>query len=155
MSLILISETDVIRIHDLVLNDGELAGMAKDKSLSGALSRIDFRLSYGLINDVFDLAASYAVIISTGHVFNDANKRTGFRVMEVCLALNGIFLQWDTELTGQKIISSAQGHVDELELAGWLRAKETVQETQRSSFLTPLAPYQGGIEWKVPLIRGI
>ena len=38
-------------------------------------------------------------------------------------------------------------------------AKETVQETQRSSFLTPLAPpsppYQGGIEWKVPLIRGI
>ena len=34
-------------------------------------------------------------------------------------------------------------------------ACETVQETQRSSFLTPLAPYQGGIEWKVPLIRGI
>jgi len=123
MSLILISEEDVIRIHDLVLNDGELAGMAKDKSLAGALSRIDFRLTYGLINDVYDLAASYAVVISTGHLFNDANKRTGYRVMEVCLLLNGISQQWDVETIGQKIISVAQGHVDEIELANWLRAQ--------------------------------
>lgn len=123
MSLILISEADVTRIHDLVLNDGELAGMAKDKSLAGALSRIDFRLSYGLISDVYDLAASYAVVIATGHLFNDANKRTGYRVMEVCLLLNGVSLQWNMETIGQKIISVAQGHVDELELAGWLRAQ--------------------------------
>ena len=32
---------------------------------------------------------------------------------------------------------------------------ETVQETQRSSFLTPLAPLiRGGIEWKVPPDKG-
>ena len=124
MSLILISEADVIRIHDLVLNDGELAGIAKDRSLASALSRIDFRLSYGLINDVYDLAASYAVVIATGHLFNDANKRTGYRVMEVCLLFNGVSLQWDVETIGQKIISVAQGHVDEIELAAWLRAQD-------------------------------
>ncbi|KAB7613632.1 type II toxin-antitoxin system death-on-curing family toxin [Amylibacter sp. SFDW26] len=124
MGLILVSEEDVIRIHDLVLNDGELAGMAKDKSLPGALSRIDFRLSYGLIRDVFDLAASYAVVISTGHLFNDANKRTGFRVMDVCLALNGISLEWNTAIIGPKIIAVAQGQVDELALAEWLRTQD-------------------------------
>lgn len=121
MSLVLLSESDVIHIHDLVLNAGELAGMAKDKSLGGALSRVEFRLSYGLINDVFDLAATYAVVIGTGHTFNDANKRTAFRTMEVCLLLNGFSIQWDTEEIGQKIISVAQGHIDEMELAMWLR----------------------------------
>jgi death-on-curing protein len=28
------------------------------------------------MNDVFDVAAMYAVAIARGHVFNDANKRT-------------------------------------------------------------------------------
>lgn len=122
MSLVLFSTNDVIHIHDLVLNPGEPASQAKDKSLSGALSRVDFRLSYGLINDEYDLAATYAVVIATGHLFNDGNKRTAFRSMDVSLRLHGSAKNWDTESVGQKIIETAQSRVDELDIARWLRS---------------------------------
>lgn len=121
MGLIQLSEAEVIHIHDLVLNEGELAGLAKDKSLSGALSRVDFRMSYGLINDSYDLAAAYAVVIATGHTFNDANKRTAYRSMIVCLVMNGIRLKVDMKTMGEIIIQVAQGKIDEMELAKWLR----------------------------------
>lgn len=122
MGYILIAESDVVYIHDNVLNPGELPGLALDKSLGGALSRVEFRLSYGLIGDVYDLAASYAVVIATGHTFNDGNKRTAFRVMEVCLVLNDISIEWDVVAVGNMIIEVAQSHVDEAELARWLRS---------------------------------
>lgn len=117
----LLSEDDVVHIHDLVLNPGELTGQALDKPLVGALSRIDFRLSYGLIVDAYELAASYAVVLATGHLFNDGNKRTAFRSMDVVLRLHDIPKVWETEATGQKIIATAQSQIDEIELANWLR----------------------------------
>ncbi len=83
--MFLLSEGDVIYIHDQVLNAGELLGIARDKSLAGALSRIDFRFSYGLVKDECDLAATYTVVISTCHLFNHGNKRTAFRCMDVIL----------------------------------------------------------------------
>lgn len=121
MAFVQISESKVIHIHDLVLNAGELTGLAKDKSLSGALSRVDFRLSYGLINDAYDLAAAYAVVIATGHTFNDANKRTAYAIMDLCLFLNGIELDVDSKTIGDTIIQVAQGRMDEMDLAKWLR----------------------------------
>ena len=117
----LLSEADVEHIHDQVLNPKELKGLAGDKSLSGALYRIDFRLTYGLIKDEFDLAATYAVVIATGHLFNDGNKRTAFRCMDVTLRLHGVEINWEIETVGQKIIATAQGQIDESELATWLR----------------------------------
>ena len=39
-------------IHDAVLNPGELAGRARDKSLEGALARVENRLAYGLVEDL-------------------------------------------------------------------------------------------------------
>ena len=118
----LLSTDNVVYIHDRVLNAGELAGQARDKSLSGALSRIEFRLNYGLITDEYDLAATYAVVIATGHLFNDGNKRTAFRCMDVILRLHGIKMNWDTQTIGDKIIEVAQGKVDELELSRFLRS---------------------------------
>ena len=120
--MFLFSADDVDHIHTSVLNPGELIGQARDKSLSGALSRVDFRLSYGLISNEYDLAATYAVVIATGHLFNDGNKRTAFRCMDVCLRLHGIEIYWDTQTVGDKIIAVAQGKVDELELSRWLRS---------------------------------
>lgn len=123
MSFVLLSTDLVEMIHDAVLNPGELAGRAGDKSLDGALTRVDNRLAYGLIEDVFDLAAAYAVAIAQGHCVNDANKRTAFRAMNAVLALNGAPLGWDVEETGQWIIRAARGAAAESDLAGWLRAK--------------------------------
>ena len=124
MQFLLLPADLVEAIHDGVLNPGELPGRARDKSLEGALARIDNRLAYGLIDDIFDLAAAYCVAVAQGHCFNDGNKRTAFRVMQVCLDLHGLaepMLPEDE--TGQIIIRVAQGLMDEGALAEWLRGR--------------------------------
>ena len=121
MSFLLLSVDHIIAIHDEVLELHELQGMAGDKSLEGALSRVDNRLKYGLIEDIYSLAASYATAISQAHCFNDGNKRTAFQVMDLILDLNGINAIWDVEEVGQKIVLLSQSKIDEADLAQWLR----------------------------------
>lgn len=123
MNFVLLNAELVERIHDHVLNPGELTGHALDKSLDGALARVENRLSYGMVSDAFDLAAAYAVVIAQGHCFNDANKRTAFRSMHAVLVLNGVNMAFDTEDVGQAIIRAAQRKMDEGELAEWLRQR--------------------------------
>jgi death-on-curing protein len=123
MSFVILNAELVEALHDAALNPGDLSGRAKDKSLEGALSRVDNRLLYGMINDVFDLAAAYAAAVSQGHCFNDGNKRTAFDAMNFCLEMNGIILDWKTEEVGQKIIALAQGRLEDQDLADWLRDK--------------------------------
>jgi len=123
VSFIFLTVEAVDAIHDAVLNPGELQGRAMGKSLEGALARIDNRIAYGLIGDAFDLAALYAMAIAQGHCFNDGNKRTAHQTMDVCLALNGIEIDWDHEAVGQQIIALAQGLIDDGQLAEWLRER--------------------------------
>lgn len=121
MSFLLLSVDHIIAIHDEVLEPNELQGMAGDKSLDGALSRVENRLNYGLIEDVYSLAASYAVAVSQAYCFNDGNKRTAFQVMDLILDLNGINAIWDVEEVGQKIVLLSQSKLDDADLAQWLR----------------------------------
>ena len=121
MSFLLLSVDHIIAIHDEVLEPNELQGMAGDKSLEGALSRVENRLKYGLIEDIYSLAASYAVAVSQAHCFNDGNKRTAFQVMDLILDLNGISAVWDVEAVGQKIVLLSQSKLDEADFAQWLR----------------------------------
>jgi death on curing protein len=119
----LLSASLVDAIHDAVLSPGELAGRAKDKSLEGALARVDNRLTYGLISDVFDLAAAYAVAIAQGLCFNDGNKRTAHQAMDTCLDLNGVQIAWSALDIGPIIVRTAQGLLDQGELGHWLRSR--------------------------------
>jgi len=121
VTFVLLSVGQVMEIHDYVLSDNELQGLAGDKYLDSVLARVENRLSYGLIEDVFDLATSYAAAISQAHCFNDGNKRTAFQVMDLVLDLNGVQVTWDAELVGQKIILLAQSKLDELAFADWIR----------------------------------
>ncbi len=123
MNYVLLNAVVVEAIHDNVLNPGELQGKAGNKSLDGALSRVDNRLVYGMVSDVFDLASAYAVAIATGHVFNDANKRTAYRSMLACLDLNGVTIGHTTIEAGDMIREVAQGRVDEEDLAAWLHKR--------------------------------
>jgi death-on-curing protein len=123
MSFTLLSSELVEVIHDAVLNPGELTGRARDKSLEGALSRVDNRLIYGMIGDVFDLAAAYATAIATGHCFNDGNKRTAHQTMDICLDLNGVQIAWNQEEVGDRIIQLAQGLIGDEDMAAWLRSR--------------------------------
>ena len=104
MSFILLSVDHIIAIHDEVLELHELQGMAGDKSLEGALSKVDNRLKYGLMVNTYSPAASYAVAVFQAHCFNNGNKRTAFQVMYLILDLNGITVTWDIEAVGQKIV---------------------------------------------------
>ena len=113
----------VIRVHDEVLNPDELPGLTRDKSLEGALARVDNRLVYGMIHDIYDLAAAYAVAIAQGHCFNDGDKRTAFRSMMAVLEGNGIDTDLSAETIGPVIIRAAQGLMDEAELGLWLRQR--------------------------------
>ena len=122
MIWILLSADLVEAIHDDVLNPGELAGRARDKSLEGALARVEHRLAYGMIADVYDLAAAYAQAIARGHCFNDANKRTAHQAMDVCLDLNGTGIDWTVDEVGPLIVRLAQGAADEGDVAAALRA---------------------------------
>jgi death-on-curing protein len=103
-----------------VFEPNELQGMAGDKSLEGALSRVENRLNCGLIEDIYSLAATYAVAVSQAHCFNDENKWTAFQVMDLILDLNGINVAWDVEEEGQKIVLLSQSKLDEADLAQWL-----------------------------------
>jgi len=121
MEFRLLTTEVVIVLHDSVLNPGELEGLAKDMSIEGALSRVEFRVNYNMINDVYELAAMYAVAISQAHAFRDANKRTAYAAMEFMLLSHGITTEFDTKEVGDIIIKTAQGQLDEVELAAWLR----------------------------------
>lgn len=121
MELLLLTAELVEAIHDEVLNPGELPGMAMNKSLDSALARVDNRIAYGMIDDLFDIAAMYAMAIAQGHCFNDANKRTAHQSMDAFLDLNGAQITWSAEEIGQKIIALAQGLIDDGDLAEWLR----------------------------------
>ena len=121
MSFLLLSVDHIIAIHDEVLEPNEFQGMAGGKSLEGALSRVENRLNYGLIEDIYSLAASYAAAVSQAHCFNDGNKPMAFQVMDLILDLNGINAIWDVEEVGQKIVLLSQSKLDEADLAQWLR----------------------------------
>lgn len=117
----LLRSVDVLNIHAKVINPQELQGLAGNKSLEAIIHRIENRIQYGLIGDVYDLAATYAVVIAFGNVFNDANKRTTLIAMDTVLRRDGISIKPDAEKFGQVIIKVAQGIVDETELARHLR----------------------------------
>ena len=121
MTFVLLTIDDVVAIHDYVFDDHELQGLAAGQFLDGALGRVENRLKYGLITDVFELAAAYAAAISQAHCFNDGNKRTAFQVMDVVLDLTGVQMPWDTEVIGQKMVLLAQSKLDDASFADWLR----------------------------------
>lgn len=121
--MIFLSPRDVVEIHEFVIEGHELQGMARDKSIEAIIGRIDNRIAFGMVRDVFELAACYACYLSVGHAFHDANKRTAFAAMDVCLSLNGISLDYDAAEIGVLIVKAAQGIVDESELADWLRSR--------------------------------
>lgn len=115
------SVDDVVLLHERSIFDYELQGIAGDKSLELVLARVENRMHFGMINDVYDLAACYAVCLATGHVFNDANKRTAYSALKICLDIHGVKMTFNTQEIGDKIRQVAQGMVDEIELAKWLR----------------------------------
>jgi death-on-curing protein len=122
---IVLNVDQVIALQDGIIASNELQGLAKDKSLDAVLDRVHNRLRFGFITDVYDLAACYATFIAKGHCFNDANKRTATADLFYILAINDIEIDFTDLTLAQWIIDVATDQKSEVELATWLRDKNT------------------------------
>jgi death-on-curing protein len=120
---VVIDVESVILIHDAVIEEKELQGLAKDKSLEATLERILNRLQYGFISDAYDLAACYATFLAKAHCFNDANKRTAVAVLFFILNANGIEIDFPDFNLGDWIIDIASDKKSEIDFAHWLRSQ--------------------------------
>ena len=121
-----ITAEQVVAIHERVILSHELQGAADNRPVEAVIGRIENRLAYGLIVDVYDLAACCACFIAVGHCFHDANKRTAHTAMQLILKLNGTQLDYDIKSIGDMIIKAAQGIIEEMELAAYLRSLPSI-----------------------------
>ena len=67
-----------------------------------------------------ELAAAYAVGISSNHPFVDGNKRTAMQVAFVFLEFNGYPVTASQEEACLIFLKLAAGEISEAELAAWL-----------------------------------
>ena len=86
----LLSLRDIRSFHDEALRYGGLQGESRALSLEAVIGRLESAYAYGRIQDEIESAAWYAYVIARGHPFNDANKRTAWLSLRVCLAVNEI-----------------------------------------------------------------
>ena len=116
-----LTTSNVVAIHDKLIHSDELPGIVKNRSIDAIVARIYNRIHYGLISDIYELAGCYATYIDVAHVFNDANKRTAFAIMDICLTINNISINYSPAEAGHMINKVAKCVVDEMELVNWLR----------------------------------
>ncbi|MBR8182304.1 type II toxin-antitoxin system death-on-curing family toxin [Burkholderia ambifaria] len=121
----------VITIHDEIIRDlGGLSGFAHAGrgGVEAALHRVENHVHYAGLDDVFGIAATYAVAIARGHVFNDANKRTGLTCALTYMERQGISIPRLADLE-DLMVDVADGGVTSEELAEYFSA---VWEMSRS-----------------------
>lgn len=108
----LMTVDDVLDLYQLLTAEEPcLAGEPNLPKLEGALGRVENWLTYGGSEDVFSIAALYAVSIARSHALPDGNKRTAFLVMTTYLALQGFTLTGDVETLAQLMVDVASGNV--------------------------------------------
>lgn len=134
----MIDALKVIEIHDLILRDEPgLQGSHGVGPLEGALARIDAKIHYDGLDDIFDIAAMYAVALARGHVFNDANKRTALVTALTYLSLEGVEIPRNDVLE-DIMVDVAEGNLGQQELSDLLYslsfAQLSTEEVKRMSF---------------------
>lgn len=107
----------VIATHDAIIeNIGGLPGFAEGGpgGVDSALARIRNHIEYNQLDDVFGIAAMYAVAMARGHVFNDGNKRTGLTCALAYLDREGYPIPKDPGLEDAivDLASGASSHDD-------------------------------------------
>ncbi len=112
----------VLAIHDEQLAEhGGSPGLRDEGLLDSALARRQNQAAYG-DPDLGRLAAAYAYGIVRNHPFVDGNKRTGFVVAELFLALNGLDLEASDIDCVVVMRDLAAGDLSEPDLAAWIGA---------------------------------
>ncbi|WP_249960854.1 type II toxin-antitoxin system death-on-curing family toxin [Histophilus somni] len=111
----------VLAIHQAILEtEPGLKGTVDVSKLESALSRIDNWMLYEKIDNIFDIAALYAVAIARAHAFPDGNKRTAMVTMLIYLDLQGIEIKPNHGLD-DTMVEVATGTMDFKQLAQHLQ----------------------------------
>ena len=110
-----------LAIHDRQLAEhGGGTGVRDDGLLESALARPLNQWTYGE-EDHCQLAATYAFGVVRNHPFVDGNKRTGWVLARLFLALNGVALSFDASDATRTMLDFAAGNLGEADLADWFR----------------------------------
>ncbi|QOL14856.1 type II toxin-antitoxin system death-on-curing family toxin [Dickeya dianthicola] len=119
-----VSAQDVIAFHDRILQVlPGVAGMADPGRAEALIYRVQNRLYYEGVTELFELAATYWVTIARGHIFNDGNKRTAFFVTMTFLRRNGVLIVDNDNSLEELTVKAAMGECQVSELAEQLRQR--------------------------------
>jgi death-on-curing protein len=112
----------VLHERSLALHGGP-SGVRSEGLLESALERPKNRFRYDGVDDLLELAATYAVSVSGNHPFVDGNKRASFLAMALFLRVNGKRLTADQADAARTIFKLAAGEMDIAGLTEWLRTR--------------------------------
>lgn len=117
------SVDEVTQINRRVINavdgiGGLIAGVDSGK-LASALGRIDNLTLYEGLEDVFEIAAWYAIAIAKAHAFTDGNKRTGFVIALTFLQAEGFEIDPE-DILEEVMVDVANSELNAKELANIL-----------------------------------
>lgn len=107
--------------RSLALHGGP-SGIRDEGLLESALQRPLNRYHYEGLEDLCELAATYAIGIASNHPFVDGNKRAAFAALLLFLTLNGRPLAADKAEAIRTMLAVAAGEIDIPHLAAWVRA---------------------------------
>jgi death-on-curing protein len=124
-----IREIEVMAFHaQQVLLFGGSDGVRDRGLLDSALARPKNLFAYAeTALTMADLAAAYAVGISSNHAFVDGNKRTAMLTAFVFLEFNGFSVTASQEEACLTFLGLAAGEMPEAELALWFVEHTTAQ----------------------------
>lgn len=108
---------------DVVAASGGAFGVRDEGLLDSALARPVNRMAYEGVSDLLELAATYAIAISSNHPFIDGNKRIAFLALGQFLNDNGLDLVASDEDATATMLAVARSELTIEQLTAWLRAQ--------------------------------
>jgi death-on-curing protein len=107
--------------EDVVAASGGAFGLRDEGLLDSALARPINLRAYEGVEDLHELAATYAIAISANHPFIDGNKRMAFMALGQFLVDNGVALTASPTEATEIMLKVAKNEVTIPDLATWLR----------------------------------
>ncbi|HBL9053405.1 TPA: type II toxin-antitoxin system death-on-curing family toxin, partial [Escherichia coli] len=108
-------------LHDANINRyGGLPGMSDPGRAEAIIGRVQARVAYEEITDLFEVSATYLVATARGHIFNDANKRTALNSALLFLRRNGVQV-FDSPELADLTVGTATGEISVSTVAATLR----------------------------------
>ena len=117
----------VLAIHDEIIREsGGEYGVLFESMLRNCLEKpLTELFGHVIYQDIFEQVAAMMHCIILSNAFVDGNKRTGLVVAKTLFEINGLLLNPDTNESIRYTLEIAQGNVEVMEVADWLRNHST------------------------------